>query len=74
MPRRKRITGKELIRALKKAGFAVIRTQGSHHRLRHADGRVTTVPVHSGENIGPGLLGQILRDCDLSHDQLEKLL
>ncbi len=74
MPRRKRITGKELIRALKKAGFAVIRTQGSHHRLRHTDGRVTTVPVHAGETIGPGLLGQILRDCDLTHEQLEALL
>jgi predicted RNA binding protein YcfA (HicA-like mRNA interferase family) len=44
MPRRKRLSGKELIRALKKAGFAVTRVQGSHHRLRHADGRVTTVP------------------------------
>jgi predicted RNA binding protein YcfA (HicA-like mRNA interferase family) len=74
MPRRKRITGKELIRALSKAGFVVIRTQGSHHRLRHRDGRVTTVPVHAGETIGPGLLGQILRDCDLTHDQLEELL
>ncbi len=74
MPRRKRITGKELIRALKKAGFGVRRTQGSHHRLRHADGRVTTVPVHAGETIGPGLLGQILRDCDLTHEQLEALL
>ncbi len=37
MPRRKRLTGKQLIRALKKAGFNDIRTQGSHHRLRHAD-------------------------------------
>jgi len=74
MPRRKRLTGKELIRALKKAGFAVVRVQGSHHRLRHTDGRVTTVPVHAGETIGPGLLGQILRDCDLTHAQLEALL
>jgi predicted RNA binding protein YcfA (HicA-like mRNA interferase family) len=74
MPRRKRITGKELIRALRKAGFEVIRTQGSHHRLRHADGRVTTVPVHAGETIGPGLLGQILRDCELTHEQLETFL
>jgi predicted RNA binding protein YcfA (HicA-like mRNA interferase family) len=57
MPRRKRITGKELIRALAKAGIAVIRVQGSHHRLRHKDGRITTVPVHAGETIGPGLLG-----------------
>jgi len=74
MPRRKRVTGKELIRALKKFGFDVIRTQGSHHRLRHADGRVTTVPVHAGETIGPGLLGQILHDCELTHQQLEDVL
>ena len=74
MPRRKRVTGKELIRALKKAGFEVVRVQSSHHRLRHSDGRVTTVPVHAGETIGPGLLGQILRDCDLHHEQLEALL
>ena len=73
MPRRKRVTGKELIRALKQAGFSVVRTQGSHHRLRHPDGRVTTVPVHAGETIGPGLLSQILRDCDLTHPQLEQL-
>jgi predicted RNA binding protein YcfA (HicA-like mRNA interferase family) len=74
MPRRKRITGKELIRVLGKAGFAVIRVQGSHHRLRHDDGRVTTVPVHAGETIGPGLLSQILRDCDLTYVQLEAFL
>jgi predicted RNA binding protein YcfA (HicA-like mRNA interferase family) len=74
MPRRKRITGKNLIRALKKIGFQVVRVQGSHHRLRHPDGRVTTVPVHAGETIGPGLLGQILRDCELTHDQLEDVL
>jgi predicted RNA binding protein YcfA (HicA-like mRNA interferase family) len=74
MPRRKRVTGKELIRALKKAQFQVIRVQGSHHRLRHPDGRVTTVPVHAGETIGPGLLGQILRDCDLTHEQFQELL
>jgi predicted RNA binding protein YcfA (HicA-like mRNA interferase family) len=74
MSRRKRVTGKELIRALKKLGFEVIRIQGSHHRLRHPDGRVTTVPVHAGETIGPGLLAQILRDCEITHGQLEVLL
>ena len=74
MARQKRLTGKELIRAVKKAGFDLVRVQGSHHRLRHADGRVTTVPVHAGETIGPGLLGQILRDCDLTHEQLRELM
>jgi predicted RNA binding protein YcfA (HicA-like mRNA interferase family) len=74
MPRRKRITGKDLIRALKRAGFRVVRTRGSHHRLRHNDGRITTVPVHAGETIGPGLLAQILRDCDLTADQLDAMI
>jgi len=74
MPRRKRLTGKELIRALKKVGFQVVRVKGSHHRLNHPDGRVTTVPVHSGETIGPGLLGQILRDCEMTPAQLDAIL
>lgn len=68
------VTGKELIAALKKAGFAVVRVKGSHHFLRHADGRTTVVPVHAGETIGPGLLSKILRDCELSRDELGKLL
>jgi predicted RNA binding protein YcfA (HicA-like mRNA interferase family) len=74
MSRLPRLTGGQLIAALEKAGFAVIRVKGSHHRLRHADGRVTTVPVHGSETIGPGLLTRILRDCDLSREGFETLL
>ena len=68
------LRGRELIRALAKAGFAVIRIKGSHHFLRHADGRVTLVPAHAGEHIGPGLLSKILRDCELTRAQLDALL
>lgn len=68
------LTGKELLSVLKKAGFEVLRIKGSHHFLQHRDGRSTVVPVHSGETIGPGLLAKILRDCDLSRDQFQKLL
>ncbi len=74
MARLPRLTGKELIALLQSIGFQVIRTRGSHHFLRHPDGRVTVVPVHGGEVIGPGLLAKILRDCDLSRDQFKKLL
>ena len=42
--------------------------------MRHADGRATVVPVHAGETIGPGLLNQILRDPDLTREELERLL
>jgi len=68
------LTGKELLSILKKAGFEVLRIKGSHHFLHHLDGRSTVVPVHSGETIGPGLFAKILRDCDLSREQFQKLL
>ena len=74
MPKLRRPTGHDLIRALRKAGFEVIRVRGSHHFLRHEDGRASVVPVHSGETIGPGLLNKILRDCELGADELDSLL
>lgn len=70
MTRLPRLTGKELIRALERFGFRTIRTRGSHVFLKHEDGRVTTIPVHSGEVIGPGLLRKILRDTEISAAEL----
>jgi predicted RNA binding protein YcfA (HicA-like mRNA interferase family) len=74
MSRAPRVTGSELIAALAKAGFDVLRVKGSHHFLRHEDGRRTVVPAHSGETIGPGLLHKILRDCQITSEQLSELL
>lgn len=74
MTRRPRLTGRQIVNTLSKTGFDVVRVKGSHHVLRHPDGRTTTVPIHAGETIGPGLLSQILRDCDLTADELKKLL
>jgi predicted RNA binding protein YcfA (HicA-like mRNA interferase family) len=68
------ITGQHLIKALKKLGFEVVRSKGSHHFLQHADGRSTVVPVHSGETIGRGLLAQIRRDCEISIEELREVL
>ena len=69
-----RITGHQLIAALRRAGFEVIRIKGSHHFLRHPDGRATVVPVHRGETIGPGLMSKILRDCEMTREELRELL
>jgi predicted RNA binding protein YcfA (HicA-like mRNA interferase family) len=74
MSRSPRITGSELIAVLAKAGFQVVRVRGSHHFLRHEEGRSTVVPVHSGETMGPGLLSKILRDCHLSVEDLRRLM
>ena len=34
----------------------------------------TVVPVHSGEAIGRGLLARILRDCEMTRDDLASAL
>jgi predicted RNA binding protein YcfA (HicA-like mRNA interferase family) len=68
------ITGQRLIKALKKLGFELICSKGSHHFLQHTDGRCTTVPVHPGETIGRGLLAHIRRDCEISTEELRKVL
>ena len=73
-PKRPVLSGKELIRALGRLGFEVVRVRGSHHFLRHPDGRVTVVPVHGKEAIGPGLLGKILHDCRVSREELARRL
>ena len=74
MSRSPRVTGADLIAVLNRFGFEVIRIKGSHHILRHQDGRTTVVPVHTGETVGPGLLTKILRSCQLNvQDLLEHL-
>jgi len=74
MPRQPRLRGPELIRVLHKAGFATVRIKGSHHFLRHRDGRCTIIPVHAGEVIGPGLLNRILKDIEFDRVDLVALL
>ncbi|HLN29788.1 MAG TPA: type II toxin-antitoxin system HicA family toxin [Gemmataceae bacterium] len=68
------LTGAEVIRALERQGFVVLRVRASHHFLRHPDGRKTVVPVHAGETIGPGLMSKILRDCGLDREQFRSQL
>ncbi len=74
MTRLPRVTAKALLRALRKAGFEVIRVHGSHHYLKHSDGRATVVPVHAGEVLGPGLLRDILRDLEITTEQIRDWL
>ena len=74
MPKLPNITAKELIAALEKIDFTIVRQKGSHVRMKHVDDRVVTIPVHSGKVIGKGLLLKILRDTDLIKEALIKLL
>ena len=60
----------ELIIHLCRKDFKIVRQKGSHVRMRHNDGRVTSVPRHSGQDIGKGLLKKILRDTELTMEEL----
>lgn len=48
------LTGIDVIRALDRGGFVLIRIRGSLHFLRHGDGHATVVPAHAAETIGTG--------------------
>ena len=61
-----RFEGRKLIKILKNFGFEVVRIKGSHHFLKHSDGRATVVPVHGKETIGIGLFHKILKDCEIT--------
>jgi predicted RNA binding protein YcfA (HicA-like mRNA interferase family) len=68
------IPAKKVIKVLNKIGFEVVRQRGSHVILKHPDGRVTVVPVHSGEDIGRGLLSKIIKDTRMTREEFLKLL
>ncbi|HBQ50607.1 hypothetical protein A3B42_01915 [Candidatus Daviesbacteria bacterium RIFCSPLOWO2_01_FULL_38_10] len=73
MPKLSPANPAKLIKILSKEGFIQIRQKGSHVRLEHPDGRKTSVPLHSGESVGVGLLRKILRDVNLTPEQFNKL-
>ena len=68
------LTGDAAITALGKIGFQVTRQKGSHVRMQHEDGRVVTIPFHSGKNLGKGLLRKILRDAEISREEFIAIL
>ena len=71
MPRLKPIRGKELIKILCNSfGFVKVRQKGSHVTLER-DGTFVTVPV---KEIRVGLLNAILKDCNISREELLRLL
>ncbi len=74
MPPVPSVRGERVVRALERAGVKVARVAGSHHIMRHPDGRGTTVPVHPGRDLAKGTLRNILTDAGLTIEDLQRLL
>lgn len=69
------MTGKEVAKVVEKLGFTYSHTTGSHMVYKHTDGRRTTIPHHTGEEIGPGLLNKIIKkDLEITRDEFVELV
>jgi predicted RNA binding protein YcfA (HicA-like mRNA interferase family) len=67
------VTSRELRRILKRLGCVEVRQKGSHLIVRCGKCQVV-VPVHQGEELGPGLLRALFRDLEpcLGKDRWKK--
>ena len=72
-PRQPVVSGESLVKALVKEGWTVVRQRGSHVRLKKT-GRRTALVVPLHRELKRGTLAGILRDADLSADELRSLL
>jgi len=74
MPKLPRLTARQIIGVLQKLGFEPARQSGSHIIYKNPGGRRATVPYHASTILHPKTLKSILRDANLSVEDLEKLL
>ncbi len=69
-----RLTAQQLIRVLERKGWEHDRSRGSHHIYVHtATRRTLSVPV-ARRVMSIGTLGRLLKDADISRDELRRLL
>jgi predicted RNA binding protein YcfA (HicA-like mRNA interferase family) len=68
------VPGAKVVKALESVGFAIARISGSHHIMRHPDGRTVAVPVHGGQDVPKGTLRGILTTIGMTPDEFRKLL
>jgi len=78
MPRLPRVSGKQVIQALKRAGFEVFDQSGSHVYLHRWCGEQwaerITGPVHAGKILKLKTLGNILKQANLTVEEFTQYL
>lgn len=69
------VSGKDVVKALSRIGYEVVRQRGSHLRLKDLTNhshKPITVPLH--KELKPGLLRKIIKDTNLSVGEFIELL
>ena len=70
------LNGRQIVRALERAGFRVLRTSGSHHILGKSGvaGSRVIVPVHGARDVPPGTVRSIIAQTGMTVDAFIALL
>lgn len=69
MPKLPVVKPKQFVRFLEKQGFVKVRSDGSHLRYHHSNGRKVTVPYHN-QPFKKGTLKAMLRQAEMTTDFL----
>lgn len=72
MPKLPALKSREVVSALKQAGFYEVRQRGSHLQLKRGN-LLVTVPIHTGD-LKPGTLRSIIRQARMTVDEFLQLL
>jgi predicted RNA binding protein YcfA (HicA-like mRNA interferase family) len=68
------LNARQILQALRRAGFVEVNQRGSHLYLTHPEtGHTTTVPVHPGD-VDRWLLRQIIQQAGLTEEAFRALL
>lgn len=69
-----RVTARKIIAVLEKVGFLFIRQSGSYKIYKNSEGKRVTVPFHGDKILHPKILKSIMKDADMTSDQLKEFL
>lgn len=75
MPKLPLISGDKAVKCFEKLGYEITRQKGSHIRLHHSSDKnkkPLTIPRH--KELGRGLLRKLVRDAEISLEDLIELL
>ncbi len=74
MPKLPRLTARQIITVLEKAGFSLAHQSGSHMIYRNSAGMRATVPFHASKILHPKVLKGVMRDAGLVVEDLKEYL
>jgi predicted RNA binding protein YcfA (HicA-like mRNA interferase family) len=70
------LNGRQIVRALERAGFRLLRVSGSHHILARPGlpGSRVIVPVHGARDLPPGTVRSIIVQSNLTLEEFMSLV